>query len=115
MSTIHQTLVRTVETSAVGHNKRKVPALLQETITKCPGIQEVSTLIADVQLKSILPYTFQIYDKLIYSPLFSSPQFEPLTESVENGNLLHKQFMKKCSRILLAGGELNLTNIKVFF
>ena len=58
---------------------------------------------------------FKIYDKLIYSPLFSSPQFEPLTESVENGNFLHKQFMKKYSRILLTGGELNLTNIKVFF
>ena len=52
---------------------------------------------------------------MIYSPLFSSPQFEPLTESMENGNLLHTQLKKKCSRILLAGEELNLTNIKVFF
>ena len=51
----------------------------------------------------------------MYSPLFSSPQFEPLTESMENGNLLHTQLKKKCSRILLAVNELNLTNIKVFF
>lgn len=34
---------------------------------------------------------------------------------MENGNLLHTQLKKKCSRILLAVNELNLANIKVFF